>query len=276
LQEERRIDLSEVRAFHCIRPFHEGSAHGTDETERYWRLSWLEVLMGCYDYLAGRCYFLNRAVANGISAQRKLRLLQHGIRFGLNVPRSAVSNDVAALRTFVMGCSQGAVLKGLHQGGAGISDRPALLLTQTLDLGDLAQLKEVGECPIFLQERIDKTYDVRVTVVKCELFACKIDASRSPSGHLDWRVYDLPRTVHELYRLPAPVSSSLTAYCQAEGLDYCAIDLARDHSGTYWTLDINPFGKYLWTEYAVGLPITQRLAELLISKAVELPSGSQT
>lgn len=44
------------------------------------------------------------------------------------------------------------------------------------------------------QEYIEKSYDLRLTIIGHSIFACKIDATRSNAGRVDWRAYDLANT----------------------------------------------------------------------------------
>lgn len=61
----------------------------------------------------------------------------------------------------------------------------------------------------------------------------------------------------------ASVSLRLSSSTQ-NGIEPLCVTPAKD----YYLLDINPFGKYLWIEYAIGAPITDAIARFLIGKSM--------
>ena len=85
---------------------------------------------------------------------------------------------------------------------------------------------------------------------------------------MDWRAYDLPNTVHEIYELSQETKDKILLLMKQFNLDYACLDFCVDQSGKEWLLDVNPFGRYMWIEQAVGLPISSAIAKLLISHVI--------
>ena len=141
-----------------------------------------------------------------------------------------------------------------------------MILVQEVTISDFSQFSHKNECPVFLQEYIEKQYDIRLVVIGKEIIGCKIDASKSKKGKTDWRAYDLPNTPHTLIEIGSHLKSRVLNLMRIYRLDYACIDFCVDRSGEYWLLDVNPFGKYLWIEYATGAPITEKMSEYLIKK----------
>ena len=160
------------------------------------------------------------------------------------------------------------VLKTMHQIYLEYQNQPTMLLVKKVKWQDFTMFVDDGECPIFLQQAIDKQFDFRVIIVGDEIFACKIDASQSVYGKMDWRAYDLPNTVHEIYELSQETKDKILLLMKQFNLDYACLDFCVDQSGKEWLLDVNPFGRYMWIEQAVGLPISSAIAKLLISHVI--------
>ena len=150
-----------------------------------------------------------------------------------------------------------------------LGGEPTMLLASLVQRNDFSDFGKTNECPVFLQEYIEKIYDVRLTIVGNQIFACKIDATQSDAGRVDWRAYDLANTPHTSYYLPKNIAEEINNICIQLKLDYATKDICVNRTGDYYLLDINPFGKYLWIEHAIGAPITDAIAHLLIKKSVE-------
>jgi hypothetical protein len=58
-----------------------------------------------------------------------------------------------------------------------------------------AKSDSLRDCPLTIQDYIEKAYELRVTVVGDRDFACKIDL-QAPGGNtsVDWRRYNIPKT----------------------------------------------------------------------------------
>mgnify|MGYP000623536185 CR=1 FL=1 len=51
------------------------------------------------------------------------------------------------------------------------------------------------------------------------------------------------------------------------GLEFGALDFVVDGDGNYLFLEVNPNGQWLWLEDFLGFPISERIAEWLVSSA---------
>lgn len=112
--------------------------------------------------------------------------------------------------------------------------------------------------PIHLvQRRVEKLYDVRLTVVDHDLFAVRID-----SPFLDWR-RDIDVCVYRIVTVPATVRRDVLRLMRRLRLRYGAADFAVDGEGRWWFLEVNPNGQWLWLEHATGAPISRAVADAL-------------
>jgi len=119
-------------------------------------------------------------------------------------------------------------------------------------------------CPLIVQVYVEKAVELRVTVVGSDVFAAEIHSQATQRTKIDWRRYDEGNTPHFEHTLPDKVSKLCLAMTHSLGLVYSAIDLILTPDGRYIFLELNPNGQYQWIEHLTGLPITDRIARLLI------------
>lgn len=123
--------------------------------------------------------------------------------------------------------------------------------------------KDIDNYPSLIQESITKKFEVRATVVADKVYAVAIHSQESLTTKIDWRRYDLPNTPHEFIQLPQSIEQACIQYCKELGLIYGAIDFIVDKNDSYWFLEINPKGQWLWLEDLTGAPISKAIAEYL-------------
>ena len=141
-----------------------------------------------------------------------------------------------------------------------------MLLTEQVDIEDFRSYDQIHESPLFLQKYIDKKYDVRLIIIGKKVMSCKIDATQSTVGKVDYRAYDLPNTPHAEIEIPVYLYDKVIQLCNLLQLEYACLDFCVDLSGQYWLLDVNPFGRYLWMEYATGMSISNSLSNFLLKR----------
>ena len=123
----------------------------------------------------------------------------------------------------------------------------------------------------FVQEYIEKAFELRVTVVGEEVFACKIDsqAQQEETGRIDWRQGYEHGLRQEAYALPDSVSSQCVAFLRRMGLNFGCFDFIVTPLGEYVFLECNPNGQWLWIELTVGLKISEAIADFLQNPSVK-------
>jgi len=181
-------------------------------------------------------------------------------KLGMEIPKTLVSNDPGEVRRFVAQSKAEIVYKGLSQphmvpGTA--------LFTGLLTKETLANLDSIRLTPGIFQERVEKAYELRVTVVGSKIFSVKIDSQKNREAQLDWR-----RALHDVgyaaVELPREVEAKILAFMRTFGLFYGAFDFIVTPDGRYVFLEINPSGQYMWLECAADLGITAALADALM------------
>lgn len=223
---------------------------------RLWTAEWTAALRGLARVVGGR--WVNDPARDEVAAL-KLVQLEAARAVGLPVPRTLVTNDLAAAGRFIRGCRRGAVAKSLgstKEGG----------YTRGVRQGEAWLAGRLAGGPAILQERVEGL-DLRVTAVGRRLFAMSADARAG--GDPDdvradwWKAAATARAE----TLPAALERGLLALVRRLGLRYAAIDLRRTRGGGYAFLEVNPEGQWLHAEAATGHPITAAVARLLAGRA---------
>ena len=264
-QSEKTINLDNIDLAFCLSPLFRLDGKEQTQKARFWYFSWKESLYGFYALLALRNRFINGSIENCLRCQSKILTFPFAHQAGLKVPKSLISNAESSIKDFFAHDSQ-VVLKTLHQMPLESEGEMTMLLTQKILEQDFSSYEEQDESPLFLQKFIDKIYDLRLVVIGSEVMTCKIDASKSLFGNVDYRAYDMPNTPHHYIETPSELRNKILSLCKMMSLDYVSIDLCVDSTQEYWLLDINPFGRYLWLEYATGMQITRKLSKFIQQK----------
>ena len=194
-------------------------------------------------------------------AERKPHQLSVAAQLGFVLPHTIVTNDQKAALDFAQG--RRLVAKSVNSGYISGSDGNKAIFTSALGAGDLEDLSGLALAPVTFQEMVDKSSDIRVTVVGNEVFAAEILSQGRESSKVDWRATDDPNLEHRTHVLPATVAQRCRHLVSHLGLGFGAIDLALKPNGTYVFFEINPNGEWLWLEDQLGLPISDSIATWL-------------
>lgn len=179
---------------------------------------------------------------------------------GFEIPQTVITNDPDEARAFIEKSSKQIVYKGLSQPR---NMKPGtVLFTNVLTSDKLAKLDLIRLTPGIFQERVDKAYEIRVTVVATRIFGARIDSQAQAAATLDWR-RALQDVNYEAIDLPPEIETKIHAFMDAFGLVYGAFDFIVTPDGRYVFLEVNPSGQYMWVECATGLGITAALVEAL-------------
>jgi glutathione synthase/RimK-type ligase-like ATP-grasp enzyme len=192
-------------------------------------------------------------------------------RVGLDIPQTVVTNDPDEVRRFIANLPSQTVYKGLSQPRD--MEPGKALFTGLVTDEMLANIDVIRLTPGVFQERIDKSYEVRVTVVGSRIFSVKIDSQKHAEAQLDWR-RALHDVAYEAINLPCEIEAKIQAFMAAFGLVYGAFDFIVTPQGRYVFLEINPSGQYMWLECATGLGITAALADALIEPCQAHPRAA--
>ncbi len=213
-----------------------------------------------------RAFHLDSRV-NVEQAKHKQLQLQIARELGLEVPRTLTSNNPEKVLSFAQECSGGIITKMLSSFAVYDSQgREQVVFTNPVKAEDLEHLAGLRFCPMTFQEQIPKALELRTTIVGQQIFTAAIDSQRLPQARSDWRRKGLALLKEwQPYQLPQALETKLLKLLNYFGLNYGAIDLIFTPDERYVFLEVNPVGEFFWLEKYSGLPISQAIAELLLT-----------
>lgn len=210
-------------------------------------------------------------VPNRDAAYHKLRQHRLASDVGLELPRTLVTNDAAAVRRFFRECPNGLITK-MHKkfvritGVNGKEVTTEQVTTTPVGEEDLESLDGLQLCPMIFQEEVPKKVELRVMVVGHEVFAAELDSQSRSATRYSWH-NDQETNVWRPSELPRPVAARLLDFMTRLGLNYSACDFILTPDGRYVFLELNARGKYGFIEESTGLPVSEAIADLLLGRA---------
>lgn len=195
-------------------------------------------------------------------APAKYKPLQLAVaaRLGLPVPRSLVTNDIEAVRSFAAGIEGPIVCKTFSSLLLDGGDTVTSVFTTTVDPATIDPDQVAATAHLF-QERVPKAFDARVTVVGNTVFGVAVLAG-SEAGRDDWRA-DYHHLRYEPVTVPDAIQVGMSTYLGHFGLSFGAFDFVVEPDGAWRFLECNPNGQWLWLEDEAGQPIATALAAFL-------------
>lgn len=198
------------------------------------------------------------------SADSKMTQLQVAAELGMTVPMTIFSNQKSDILEFARK-HDSVVLKQIGNSSLWLGDECEYLFyaskvssMQLENQPDDAFSQTVN----FVQNYVKKQFELRITVVCDDMFACKIDSQSMPAdkGAVDWRQGYDHGLKHEKYELPTWVASFCKEFLRRMHLRFGCFDMIVTPEGEYVFLECNPNGQWLWIEHATGLKISEAIA----------------
>lgn len=194
-------------------------------------------------------------------AERKLFQLEVAFSLGLTIPKSTVTNRLYQAQSF-LSFHKASIIKPISNGLQVLKDRVYSIYTTEINLNSFnsLELAPVFDTPVFLQEKIDNSYDLRVTIIKDKVFSVKITKD---SNEVDWRRPEITKRYTLVY-LPLQLEQLLLKLHNSFGMIYSAIDMIVTSKGEHVFLEINPVGEWVWLEMELGIDISGHLIRELL------------
>lgn len=215
------------------------------------------------------CFWLSDPDAVRIASRKPCQLMV-AKRLGFLTPLTITTNSPAETEKFVTAAQRDIACKALWTPGITLEREGGevgiTLYTRRLKPSDvIGSISSVKNCPMIFQEYIEKAFELRITVVGKQVFACAIHSQESSRAREDWRRYDLANTPHEQYELPADIKEKCVQLVADLGLQFGCIDMIVTPAGDYVFLEINANGQWLWIEHITKMPISEAIIELLVN-----------
>lgn len=186
------------------------------------------------------------------TAASKPLQIQYANDAGLKVPQTIISNDLAEIRRFVRNNENGTIHKPLRFQTwlTKDSSNTNFVANVTTEIGDIDKF---GSCdflasPSIYQERIQKTAEVRVTILGKSAFAV-MQERKDPQNSVgvDWR-QNPEAFIYKPIPLPAKVFLACVELLKMLDLSCGNFDFGINENGEYIFFEVNPAGQFLYHE----------------------------
>jgi hypothetical protein len=138
--------------------------------------------------------------------------------------------------------------------------------TNVVSKRDLGYAHAVRYCPLIFQAYVPKRVELRITVVRQQIFPIEIRSQETNHTRHDWRRYDHFKMQYVPHDLPPEVGQRCVQLVEELGLCYGAIDMILTPDSRYVFLELNPQGQCQWLEEVTGMPITAAICDLLTAE----------
>lgn len=207
------------------------------------------------------------------AAENKLLQLRAAREAGLEIPPTLLTNDAERARAFYEREGGRVVAKLLRPLSVSMGDAPLFVYTSDVRAEDLEALDTLRHCPVVFQRKVEKRRELRVAYVAGSLFTGALDASGSARGRTDWRLAEPGECSWSRATLKPSLAARLKKLMRRLGLVYGAIDLIETPDGRHVFLEVNPGGEWGMLEHDLDLPISEAIADALISSKFQVASS---
>ncbi|MDI7174870.1 MvdC/MvdD family ATP grasp protein [Leptospira santarosai] len=225
----------------------------------------MNVVLEYISYFLENKRWLNK-IENIRKTENKINQLTVAQNIGFSIPNSIITNMPAEAEIFITNNIGKSILKPLKVGFIEEKQYSSkIVYTNEVNQHFRDNINRVSLLPVYLQDKIEKKFDIRVTIVGEMIFAAQIDSQTNDVSKIDWRASKeiLP---HVQIQLPTLIKEYCLNLMKHFELNFSAIDLILDENNNYVFLEINPNGQWAWIEQLLNYPISLSIANYLIGK----------
>ena len=184
-------------------------------------------------------------------AENKIFQLIYAKRHSILMPKSFIGNN-----DHWKCINDQRIIKPISVGKIETSSGIAIIQTNLMHENDSYDSPELT--PVYIQEYIKKSFEVRITVVDDDFFAVKIVSDNM----IDWRAGN--NNQYEIIDIPIEIKKCIKMMMKDFQLRFGAIDYIVDVDGKWYFLEINPNGQWQWLECILGLSISDSIMNMLL------------
>ena len=185
----------------------------------------------------------------------------------IKLPHTLITNSKKDINHFA---EKEMVLKPISADGLMLDDKLEIPFTSRKvnykNLNVITQ-EDLELCPSFMQEYVEKNYELRITAIGKKILCCKIDSQKLPKGNgrEDWREgYEHGLSeVEEWVDCPDEIQVFISLYMQKMNLNFGCFDFIYAKNNSFYFLECNPNGQWMWLEEDLGIPISESIANFL-------------
>lgn len=173
-------------------------------------------------------------------------------KIAFNLPNASITNDKNLLTNLK---DEDYIVKPLSTGTVIDGNKKEFVQTNIIDSSyDTSKLKY---SPIYLQEYINKDYEVRVTFINNAYFPVKIVSE----NNVDWRKPN-NKVTYQICEMPNEIVAKCFNFLNSCDMIFGCFDfLVKDNE--WYFLEMNANGQWAWLEFEVGCNISDEIVGFL-------------
>lgn len=193
--------------------------------------------------------WINFPTYNWIADKKAIQLM-NARECGLLIPEWVITNEVVEASTFLEQHDWKCILKPIDCGYVMHGDRAYNVYTNDLRPSEV-DLSLISLCPTLIQKRVEKAFDVRTVYLNGSslfigLYGGPLDVRRNEMENIEYQIVEPPRSVVDGYR------SLMKKY----GLRFCTSDFVVSKDGSWFFLENNPNGQWVWMDEYLGSQVS--------------------
>jgi glutathione synthase/RimK-type ligase-like ATP-grasp enzyme len=264
----KKIKISDIKGVYFRQPVIPELDPTITETEfNFAQRETLEILRSLWR-LIDENLWLNHP-KNLLLANNKVDQLQKAVEIGFKIPKTCISTDINVIEKFYKYYEGNIIVKALKHGFYKEKNKIKIVPTQKVKFKLIENMQKYAKIPAIFQKRIEKKYDIRVTVIGKDVYATAIHSQDHEDTKTDWCAMDLHEDInliHTKHDLPDEIKQFCIEITNRFHLNYSAIDLIYSKDNSYYFLEMNPNGQWGWIEDNVGFPIRDSIINYLLKK----------
>lgn len=196
------------------------------------------------------------------AAESKPLQLALAIECGLSIPETLISNDRAAIVSFIETFPSGAIQKSMEPYTWSEDTASFFNETANVSASDIPSERITSYTPEIYQRKISKIAEVRTLFIGDEHYSLRM-APTSDLESPDWRILHVPGNGSvEQVTLPDVIVEKCVALMARIGIVTASFDFLIDVDENYIFSELNQAGQFLWME-GYGHPVMTRFATFL-------------
>ena len=182
---------------------------------------------------------------------------------GMVIPQTLVTSDATEVEEFRAKLRGNMVVKPLAKHIVKDGNKVRAVFTSRISPASSIDLTLLASSPAIFQEEIERAFDIRTVVLEDKVFSMSIQQIGSKAGDVDYRYGPAGELVFKKHELPADLSWKCVELVKGFGLRFSAMDFILAKDGTYYFLESNPCGAWLFVQRGCGYEISKVIAEVL-------------
>lgn len=232
-------------------------------SRNFFKQEYSSLISNLYKILSNH-HWINSPEAN-MAASGKIRNIEFAKRLGLKTPPTIVSNELDAIYEFSERFPTNILIKPFNSFEIFTDNKLSHCVARKISLHDIkANADSIKLAPVFLQQYIEKKFELRVVVIGENVFPTAIFSQEHSKAIEDWRCAPLNELRYSTYNLPERINKALIDFNNFLSLEFSVFDMIIGEDDEIYFLECNPDGEWYWLELATGANISKSIAKNLV------------